>query len=80
MKLRGRLAKVPGSNRWYGGLNDVRNQLAGLNNGEAKCFDSRFYASMEVVYPRLFVINCNDDVNDGYHRRWLFAIRRPTNF
>ena len=58
MKLRGRLAKVPSSNRWYGGLNYERNQLAGLNNGEAKCFDSRFYASMEVVFtghPVLFV-------------------------
>lgn len=61
MKLQDRLAKVPGSNRWYGGIDDGRNQLTSLNNGEAKCFDSRFYASMEVFFTGhsgLFVTHC----------------------
>ena len=56
MKLRGRLAKIPSSHRWYGGLNDGRNQLAGLYNREAKRFDR---SSVEVVftgYPGFFVI------------------------
>ena len=80
MKFQDRLAKVPSSNRRYGGLDDGHNHLTGLDNGKAKRFDSSFYASVEVVHPGLFVIHCNDDLNDGYHRRWWFAIQCPTSF